>query len=191
LGEEEDGVFNVPQERNVRIPFFVGLFMVALGFFFFETYGTFLGFCEDGIVAWQLQEIKAHPEVRQTVEREAATPEQAADKAWERIKFFHGHGYLMVLASFVFLVLMANAPTVPTRIRGTLMWVSLLAMVLYNLGWGLSGWLVPFMGAEQAKELSEWIFFGPFGLVIVAITGYLAIVYGRQVRTAIQRPSGV
>ena len=178
-------MFELPQERNVRFPLFVGLFMVVLGFFFFECYGAFLGFCEDGIVRWELRQIKAHPEVRQTVEREAATPEQAADKAWERIKFFHGHGYLMVLACFVFLLLMAAAP-MTTQVKGTLMWVALISMGLYNLGWGLAGWLVPYLGAERAKEFSQWVFFTPFGLTIVAVTAVMAVAYGRQARAAIK-----
>ena len=187
--QREGSVIEIPRERNVRVPFFLGLFMVVLGFFFFECYGAFLGFCEDGIVKWELQQIKSHPEVRQTVERDAATPEQAADKAWERIKFFHGHGYVMVLASFVFLLLMAAAP-MTARVKGALMWVSLVAMGLYNLGWGLAGWLVPYLGAERAKEFSTWVFFGPFGLTIVAVTAIMAMAYGRQARAVLKSEPG-
>jgi hypothetical protein len=178
-------VITAPQERMVRTPFLLGLFMVVMGFFFFEAYGAFLGFCEDGIVAWELRQIQAHPEVHQTVEREEATPQQAADKAWERIKFFHGHGYLMVLACFAFLLLIASAPLRAVKTRATLMWVALVSMVLYNLGWGLAGWLVPYIGAETAKEFSTWVFFGPFGLAIVAVTGCLAWAYGRQLCTSV------
>ncbi len=184
-------MFSLPKARIVRTPFLVGLFMIGLGFFFFESYGAFLGFFEDGIVAWQLREIKAHPGVPQTVERETATPEQAADKAWERIKFFHGHGYLMVLASFAFLLLIANAPAMADRTKAGLMWVSLISMVLYNGGWGLAGWLVPFLGAERAKEMSEWVFFGPFGLVIVVIAAWVAIAYGRGLGSSIRQAEGV
>jgi hypothetical protein len=180
-------MFEAPKERNVRVPFFVGLFMVVLGFFFFETYGAFLGFCEDGIVAWELSQIRAHPGVHQTVERVPATPEQAADKAWERIKFFHGHGYLMVLACFVFLLLTVNAPAMTARVKAMLMWASLICMGLYNLGWALSGWLVPYVGAESAKEFSTWVFFGPFGLGIVVITAYMARAYYRQAREAMRQ----
>jgi hypothetical protein len=182
----EGSVITAPQDRIVRTPFYVGLFMIVLGFFFFETYGAFLGFFEDGIVAWELRQIKAHPEVHQTVEREAATPEQAADKAWERIKFFHGHGYLMVLACFAFLLLITSVQTVPARTKAVLMWISLISMGLYNLGWCLSGWLVPYMGAESAKEFSEWVFFGPFGLIIVGVTFYMALAYYRQLRDSLK-----
>lgn len=185
--EQKGGdVFEAPKERSVRVPFFVGLFMVVLGFFFFEAYGAFLGFCEDGIVAWELKQIQSHPEVRQTVERDVATPQQAADKAWERIKFFHGHGYLMVLACLAFLMLIANAPGVVARTKAALMWIALVCMVFYNLGWGLAGWLVPYLGAERAKEFSTWVFFGPFGLGIVALAGTMAVVYGRQARSLLR-----
>jgi len=184
-------MFSMPSERSVRIPFTIGLFMIVLGFFCFESYGVVLGFFEDDIVAWQVKQIKAHPGIDQTSERVPATPEQAADKAWERIKFLHGHGYLMVLASFVFLMLIANAPMVTARVKAGLMWANLVAMVLYNVGWGLAGWLVPFMGAEPAKELAEWIFFAPFGITIVAITGFMAVAYGRQALACTRRPSGV
>jgi hypothetical protein len=184
-------MFSFPSERSVRIPFAIGLFAIALGFFFFESYGAFLGFFEDDIVAWQVKQIRAHPEITQNIEREAATPEQAAGKAWERIKFLHGHGYVMVLASFVFLVLIANAPMVTARIKAGLMWANLAAMVLYNVGWGLAGWLVPFMGAEPAKELAEWIFFAPFGITIVAITGFIALAYGREALACARRSPGV
>ena len=173
-------MFSAPEERSVRVPFFAGLFLVALGFLFFEAYGAFLGLAEDGIVAWQLQQIRAHPEVKQTVEREAATPEQAADKAWERIKFFHGHGYLMVLACFVFLLLGANAPGATARTRGLVLWIGLVAMVLYNLGWALAGWLVPWFGAESIQEFSEGAFFVPFGFVLILVTAFLARAYGAQ-----------
>jgi hypothetical protein len=178
-------VIELPRERNVRSPLLVGLFVVALGFFFFECYGAFLGFFEDGIVRWELAQIRAHPEVHQTVERVVATPEQAADKAWERIKFFHGHSYAMVMALFVFLMLMTAAP-MTARVKGALMWVGLVCMSLYNLGWGLAGWLVPYLGAETAKEMSEWVFFGPFGLVIVGVTAVMAVAYGRQALTALR-----
>jgi hypothetical protein len=181
-------VFSTPDERCVRIPFFAGLFLVALGFLFFEAYGGFLGLREDSIVAWQLRQIQAHPEVRQTVEREAATPAQAADKAWERIKFYHGHGYLMVLASFVFTLLAANAPRTTARMKAALLWSGLVAMLLYNVGWGLAGWLVPFVGAESAKEFSEWCFFVPFGLALVIVTGIVAAAYGRQMAASMRKP---
>ena len=45
---------------------------------------------------------------------------------------------------------------------------------------------MPYVGAETAKELSVWVFFTPFGLAIVAVTGYLALAYGRQVRASIK-----
>jgi hypothetical protein len=181
-------VFHAPDDRCVRIPFFVGLFMVALGFLFFEAYGGLIGLREDAIIAWELQQIQAHPDVKQTVERVVATPEQAADKAWERIKFFHGHGYLMVLACFVFLSLAANAPGAAARTKARLLWVGLIAMVLYNVGWGLAGWLVPYVGAESAKEFSEWCFFVPFGLTLMIATGIVAAHYGRQMTTSLRRP---
>lgn len=174
-----------PRERAVRVPFCVGLFMVVLGFFFFECYGAFLGFSEDQVVAFERQQVRAHPEVHQMVEGEAATPEQAADKAWERIKFFHGHGYLMALACFTFLLLMAAAPT-SDRMKGALMWIALVSMGLYNLGWGLAGWLVPYLGAEAAKEFSTWVFFAPCGLVIVAVTALMSLAYGRQAGEALR-----
>jgi hypothetical protein len=181
-------VLHAPDERSVRIPFFVGLFLVALGFLFFEAYGAFLGLSEDGIVAWQLKQIRAHPEVSQTVERVVATPEQAADKAWERIKFFHGHGYVMVLATFVFLLLAANAPQSTARAKASLMWIGLVSMTLYNVGWGLAGWMVPWVGAESAKEFSEWCFFVPFGFALVIVTGIVAVAYGRQMAAAWRTP---
>jgi hypothetical protein len=182
-------MLTLPLERSVRIPFCVGLFMVALGFFFFESYGAFLGGFEDKIVVWQLQQIKAHPEIKQTVEGKSATPEEAADKAWERIKFVHGHGYLMVLAAFALLMLIANVSIMAARTKAVLMWVSLVAMVLYNVGWALAGWLVPYLGAEEAKEIGEMFFFVPLGLTIVAITGFTAVAYGREALAYIKRPS--
>jgi hypothetical protein len=173
-------MFSLPQDRMIRIPFCVGLFVVVLGFFFFELYGSFLGFFEDDIVSWLVVQIKAHPGITQHIERETASPEQAADKAWERIKFLHGHGYLMGLAMFVFLILIANATTLTIKVKAWLMWVSLVAMSLYNIGWGLAGWLVPFVGAEEAKEFAQWVFFAPFGLTIVVVTGFMALAYYRQ-----------
>lgn len=183
-------MLQTPDDRRVRIPFFAGLFLVAFGLVFFEAYGAVLGLGEDRIVAWELQQIRAHPEVPQTVERAVATPEQAADKAWERIKFFHGHGYAMVLASFVFIILAANAPRKTARARAALLWVGLAAMVFYNLGWGLAGWLVPYVGAERIQEFSEWCVFLPLGLALVAVTGIVASAYGRQMMAALRESSG-
>jgi hypothetical protein len=180
-------MFTLPPERSVRIPFTVGLFLVALGLFFFASYGAFLGSFEDRIVAWQLQQVKAHPQIKQSVEGQPATPEQAADKAWERIKFAHGHGFVMVLATFASLLLIANVSKLAGRTKSVLMWVSLVAMVLYNVGWALAGWLVPFMGAEEAKEFSETVFFIPLGLTIVAISGVIALAYAREALATIRQ----
>ena len=180
-------MFTLPSERSVRIPFTVGLFLVALGLFFFALYGAFLGSFEDSIVAWQLKQVKAHPQIKQSVEGQVATPEQAADKAWERIKFAHGHGFVMVLAAFVSLLLIANVTKLSVRAKSVLMWVSLVAMVLYNVGWALAGWLVPFMGAEEAKEFGEIVFFAPLGLTIVAITGVITIAYARETLAIIRQ----
>jgi hypothetical protein len=181
-------MFPLPSERTVRIPFIVGLFLVAFGLFFFASYGAFLGSFEDRIVAWQLHQVKAHPQIKQSVEGQPATPEQAADKAWERIKFAHGHGFVMVLATFASLLLIANVSKLGVRTKSVLMWVSLVAMVLYNVGWALAGWLVPFMGAEEAKEFGETVFFIPLGLTIVAISGIVALAYAREALATI-RPS--
>jgi hypothetical protein len=180
-------MFTLPSERSVRVPFTVGLFLVALGLFFFSLYGAFLGSFEDRIVAWQLKEVKAHPQIKQSVEGQPATSEQAADKAWERIKFAHGHGFVMVLAAFASLLLIANATKLGVRTKSVLMWVSLVAMVFYNVGWALAGWLVPFMGAEEAKEFGEVVFFAPLGLTIVAIAGVLAVAYAREVLATIRQ----
>ena len=173
-------MITLPTDNALRRSLVAGLFLVALGFFFFEGYGAFLGRFEDDIIQWQAQQVEARPNVTQIVEGQPATPEQAAAKAWERIKFFHGHGYLMVLATFTFLLLIANAATLGVGVRAILIWLSVIAMVLYNVGWGLAGWLVPFLGAKPAKELGEYFFFIPFGLTIVVITGIIAYAWGRQ-----------
>ena len=180
-------MFTLPSERTVRVPFTVGLFLVTLGLFFFALYGAFLGSFEDRIVAWQLKQVKAHPQIKQSVEGQPATSEQAADKAWERIKFAHGHGFVMVLAAFASLLLIANATKVGVRAKSVLMWVSLVAMVLYNVGWALAGWLVPFVGAEEAKEFGEVAFFAPLGLTIVAIAGVIAVAYAREALATIRQ----
>jgi hypothetical protein len=180
-------MFTLPSERTVCVPFTVGLFLVALGLFFFALYGAFLGSFEDRIVAWQLKQVKAHPQIKQSVEGQPATSEQAADKAWERIKFAHGHGFVMVLTAFASLLLIANATKVGVRAKSVLMWVRLVAMVLYNVGWALAGWLVPFVGAEEAKEFGEVAFFAPLGLTIVAIAGVIAVAYAREALATIRQ----
>ena len=180
-------MFTLPAERSIRVPFTVGLSLVALGLFFFALYGAFLGSFEDNIVAWQLRQVKAHPQIKQSVEGQVATPEQAADKAWERIKFAHGHGFVMVLAAFASLVLIANATKLGVRAKAVLMWVSLVAMVLYNVGWALAGWLVPFMGAEEAKEFGGAVFFVPMGLAILVTTGIVAVAYAREALATIRQ----
>jgi hypothetical protein len=45
--------------------------------------------------------------------------------------------------------------------------------------------LVPFIGAEEAKELGA-VFFVPWGGVILLITGFMAISYGRQALVSIR-----
>jgi len=180
-------MLTLPSERSIRIPFTIGLFLVALGLFFFALYGAFLGSFEDNIVAWQLKQVKAHPQIHQNVEGQAATPEQAADKAWERIKFAHGHGFVMVLAAFASLLLIANVTKLGLRTKAVLMWVSLVAMVLYNVGWALAGWLVPFMGAEEAKEFGEAVFFVPLGTTIVVVMAVIAVAYAREALATIRQ----
>ena len=61
-------------------------------------------------------------------------------------------------------------------------------MVLCNVGWALAGWLVPFMGAEEAKEFGGIVFFGPMGLAILVTTGIIAVAYAREAPATI-RPS--
>jgi hypothetical protein len=168
-------------------PFHCGSVSGRVGLFFFSLYGAFLGSFEDRIVAWQLKEVKAHPQIKQSVEGQPATSEQAADKAWERIKFAHGHGFVMVLAAFASLLLIANSTKIGVRIKSVLMWVSLVAMVLYNVGWALAGWLVPFVGAEEAKEFGEVVFFAPLGLTIVTVAGVIAVAYAREALAIIRQ----
>ncbi len=144
-------MFSLPQERSVRMALVIALFVVALGFFFFEGYRAVLGRFEDDIVSSQAAQITAHPEVKQVVDGQSVTPDVAAAKAWERIKFFHVYGYLMVLSTLGFVLLIANVSILAARVKAILLWLSLVAMFFYNVGWGLAGWLVPFMGAKPAK----------------------------------------
>jgi hypothetical protein len=174
-------MMTLPPDLVVRVPFVVGLFMMALGLFVFVAYGAFLGSFEDRIVAWLTDRIAAHPDVPQRVSGRAATPEQAAAKAWERVKFSHGHGFSMVLAAFALLVLIAQAPHLPAVFKAALMWAGLVATSLYNVGWVLAGWLVPFVGTKKAKVFGETFFFVPLGLILVATTAIVAAVYAWHV----------
>lgn len=168
-----------PAGGGMRLPYTAALLVIALGFVWFEAYGAYMGHSEKGIQTWLSDQVRSHPNVKQDDEGTKLDAQGAVDKAWERIKFYHGHGYLMVVASFAFLLLIANA-SMGERARFWLSYVSLIAMVLYNTGWAIAGWLVPFKGAEPAKEIGEYGFFLPFGLTILACTMILAWVYARM-----------
>ncbi|MBE0428342.1 MAG: hypothetical protein IBX61_00520 [Thermoleophilia bacterium] len=171
-------MLQIPKESSVQLPLITGVAFIALGFFFFESLGAFLGHYASDIRQWQIEEIQARPESIMQDGYPIYTVEQAANIGARRLTFFHGHGYLMVLATSVFLILIALAPGVKPRIKGILMWVSLIAMLMYNIGWGVSGMLLPYLGVEESKTLSERLFFIPFGLTIVVVTGIIAFVYG-------------
>ena len=178
-----------PQASGLRLPYVAALLVIVLGFFWFELYGAAIGRFEGEITRFETRQIEAHPGVEQEEEGAKLSPDEAAAKAWERIKFFHGHGYQMVLASFVFLLLIVNSP-MRERTKQILVYVALIAMVLYNVGWGLAGWLVPYLGAEGAKRLGEYGFFIPFGLTIIAVTGFIAFVYARELVRPPHAPGG-
>jgi hypothetical protein len=186
-------MFRVPKEKKVRVPLAVGLVVVSLGFFFFESLGAFVGHFADDIKQWEAEEIKAHPEAV-SVQADGYpiySNDEAASTGLSRIQFFHGHGYLMVLASLIFIMLITFAPGMKPLLKSILMWIALVSMLMYNIGWGLAGLLVPYLGVDGALHFSEYALFMPFGLSIVVVTGIIAFDYGIQaVRVIRQIESG-
>jgi len=171
-------MFKLPKDRKVRVPLAVGMVVIAVGFFFFESLGAFIGHYSEDIQNWESRQIEAHPGSVQEDGYTVTTVDSAAATGLGRIQFFHGHGYLMVLASLAFLLLIAFAPGLRPKFKGVCMWVCFTAMFFYNVGWGVAGIMVPFMGVDGSLQFAERLFFIPFGLTIVTITGIIAVDYG-------------
>jgi hypothetical protein len=175
----------------MALPALAAIAWVAVGLAVFGAIGGIYGQFEEPIKEELAAQIKQHPaqlEGQGEEAEEVAIPtggsldEQAsavAEEAWTRLKFFHGHGLSMVLASFVALTLIANAK-MGDRLRAWLTWVGLASMTLYNVGWFFAGILVPWKGLEGAKEFGEFLFFVPFGVITVVVWVIVLVVWAKE-----------
>lgn len=175
--------------------------MGCLGLVLFGSIGGLYGRFEEPIKENISQRLMANPAILQASlgSGEAAAPTDQADPkaqsdpkaqadavaetAWGRLKFFHGHGFSMVLASFVAFLLIANARLLSNRSKAILTWLGLVTMSLYNIGWFLAGGLVGFLSLDHALKVGEFGFFIPFGTVTVALWLIVLIAWIREGRS--------
>ena len=82
------------------------------------------------------------------------------------MRLFHTHSLGVGLLIFIATLVIANL-SIPQRMQ----WV-LCAMVslgaVYPMGWLVLTWLIPYWGVDRLRTPVEWLFFAPFGGVLVA-----------------------
>ena len=186
-------------DRAMLMPVKAAVLWVSLGLVVFGGLGAVYGRFEDPIKEKMQEIVLEHPSVltegggeAAPTETQTAPVDQAAaagvlaEEAWGRLKFFHGHGFSMVLASFVVFLLIANL-SIQRRRRVQLTWIGLVSMTLYNIGWFFAGVLAPYMGLDDAKKVGEYLFFIPFGVITVAVWTITFVLWVREYRL---RPAG-
>lgn len=127
---------------------------------FFEGAGAVIGHWHDDL----------RGRLRQMVERKGRATRKEADddseRGWERVEFFHGHGFQMLLLT-IFLVFAAANLGLPLREQTLLSWGLVGSSALYSLGWLFSGVFTPRLGRKRAKDIASRWFFLPFGLLFI------------------------
>ncbi len=187
------GLNDSPSRRFV-MPLGAAIVWVAFGLFLFGALGGVYGRFEEPIKENIKERVLDHPGVLEqgvgetegaksgAASAKPSDEEQAgaiAEQAWSRLKFFHGHGTSMVLASFVAFLLIANA-RISIRTKRWLTWIGLASMTLYNVGWFFAGALVGWLSLDDAKKVGEFGFFIPFGVVTVLVWAVIAVVWARE-----------
>ena len=190
----ETGVDN---KRSLVMPPTAAMMWIAVAMLVFELIGGIFGHWEDSIKGALATRIQAHPAVMATVgggeaeaeaelaaiPTEGSAEQQAAglaEEAWGRLKFFHGHGFQMMLATFVMILLIANL-SIRANAKAWLTWLGLLSMTMYNLGWFFAGILVPWKGLASAKNFGQWLFLLPFGILALVVWAIITFAWVREV----------
>jgi len=196
----ETGVDN---KRSIVMPPTAAMMWIAVSLLVFELIGGIFGHWEDSIKGALATRIQAHPAVMATVgggeaeaEAESAaiptegTAEQQAaglaEEAWARLKFFHGHGFQMMLAAFVMILLISNL-SISAGAKAWLTWLGLLSMTMYNVGWFFAGILVPWKGLMSAKNFGQWLFLLPFGILALIVWAIIAFAWVRELTVTVKQ----
>ena len=141
------------------------LFILTIG----SITGAALVALQDSLYALARREIVKRPDVHGFAGTELIDErriKEVADQANTALRLLHTHalgiGMLILIATLV----IANL-AIPSRAQ-----LVLCAMIslgaLYPLGWLVLTWLIPYWGVDRLRAPVEWIFFVPFGTLLVA-----------------------
>ena len=127
---------------------------------FYEVAGAVIGHWHDDLRFW----------VRRVVERKRGADQKEAaedsERAWERIEFFHGHGFQFTLLT-AFLVFVAANLKLSAFQKTLLSWTLVTSGTLYSLGWLFAGVLALPWGRKKARRIASYAFFTPFGVLFI------------------------
>ncbi len=185
----DSGHINDSPNRPMVLPLGIAIVWLALGLFLFGAIGGLYGRFEEPIKENIAARVLDHPGVLNSVGAEQGATAPTADNeakaatiaedAWGRLKFFHGHGFSMVLASSLAFLLIANA-SIRQRSKVILTWIGIVSMTLYNVGWAVAGALVGWLSLDDAKAIGEYGFFIPFGVTTVVVWAIILWVWARE-----------
>jgi hypothetical protein len=141
------------------------LFILTIG----SLTGAALVVLQDSLYALARREILKRPDVHGFAGTELIDErriKEVADQSNTALRLLHTHALGIGMLIFIATLVIANL-AIPPRAQ-----VILCAMVslgaIYPLGWLVLTWLIPYWGVDRLRAPVEWIFFAPFGGLLVA-----------------------
>ena len=91
---------------------------------------------------------------------------EVADQSNTALRLFHTHALGIGMLIFIATLAIANLG-LPPRVQVVLCTMVSLGAI-YPLGWLVLTWLIPYWGVDRLRTPVEWMFFVPFGGLLVA-----------------------
>jgi hypothetical protein len=131
--------------------------------------GAVLVILQDTLYSLARREIIKRPDVHGFAGTEVIDERrisEVADQSNIALRLLHTHALGVGILIFIATLVIANLPLPPRMQAVVCAMVSLGA--IYPLGWLALAWLIPYWGVERLRAPVEWLFFAPFGGLLVA-----------------------
>jgi hypothetical protein len=141
------------------------LFILTIG----SITGAVLVALQDTLYAFARREIVKRPDVHGFAGTELIDErriKEVADQANTALRLLHTHALGIGMLIFIATLIIANL-AIPARTQSVLCAMISLGAI-YPLGWLVLTWLIPYWGVDRLRAPVEWIFFVPFGSLLVA-----------------------
>jgi hypothetical protein len=155
-------------EHLRRPPMFAlaaALFILTIG----SLTGAALAVLQDSLYALARREIVKRPDVHGFAGTELIDErriKEVADQANTALRLLHTHALGIGMLIFIATLVIANL-SIPPRAQSILC-VMISLGAIYPLGWLVLTWLIPYWGVDRLRAPVEWMFFVPFGGLLVA-----------------------